>query len=128
MGKPVLGFTADALARLTSYPWPGNVRELENVVERAVALESSSYVQADTLGDNLRDNRPATPVAGRREDESFPEAGFHLERHLQAIERNHVERALKQTGGVQVRAADLLGLSFRQFRYLVKKHQVRELR
>ena len=50
---------------------------------------------------------------------------FFLEHYLHDLERSHVERALKQTGGVQVRAAELLGLSFRQFRYLVKKYGVR---
>ena len=48
--------------------------------------------------------------------------GFNLERHLQDIERSHLERALERAGGVQTRAADALGLSFRQFRYLAKKY------
>jgi two-component system, NtrC family, response regulator PilR len=125
MGKPLEGFTPDATATLMAYPWPGNVRELENVVERAVALESSERVRTDTLGDHMRDGRPATSMAGKRGEEAFPAAGFNLEQHLQAIERTHIERALRQAGGVQVRAADLLGLSFRQLRYLVKKYQLR---
>ena len=125
MGKPLQGFAADALAMLLAYPWPGNVRELENVVERAVALESAPHVQAETLGDHLRDGRPATPLGPKRTDHALPGNGFNLEQHLQEIERAHVERALKQAGGVQVRAAELLGLSFRQFRYLVKKYSLR---
>ena len=51
--------------------------------------------------------------------------GFNLEAHLQQIERMHLERALKQSGGVQVKAADLLGITFRQFRYLAKKYQLK---
>jgi two-component system response regulator PilR (NtrC family) len=125
MGKPVQGFTPDATAALMAYPWPGNVRELENVIERAVALETSDRIRTDTLGEHLREGRPATSISSRRGDEALPTAGFNLEQHLQEIERTHLERALKQTGGVQVRAADLLGLSFRQFRYLVKKYQLR---
>jgi two-component system response regulator PilR (NtrC family) len=125
MGKPVQGFTPDATAALMAYPWPGNVRELENVIERAVALETSDRIRTDTLGEHLREGRPATSISGRRGDEALPTAGFNLEQHLQEIERTHLERALRQTGGVQVRAADLLGLSFRQFRYLVKKYQLR---
>jgi two-component system response regulator PilR (NtrC family) len=124
MGKPLEGFSPDALAMLLAHSWPGNVRELENVVERAVALETSSHVQAATLADHLRNGRPAAGSA-KRGDEALPGAGFNLEQHIQEIERTHVERALKQTGGVQVRAAELLGLSFRQFRYLVKKYSVR---
>jgi two-component system, NtrC family, response regulator PilR len=130
MAKPLAGFTTGALDRLKSYPWPGNVRELENAVERAVALEASDRIQPDTLGDHLRDGRPATPLVGRKRDEGvdhevLPAAGFNLEHHLQEIERTHVERALRQATGVQVRAAELLGLSFRQFRYLVKKYNLR---
>ena len=62
-----------------------------------------------------------TPVP-QSAPEVFPGAGFNLEHHLQDIERTHVERALRQSDGVQMRAAELLGLSFRQFRYLVKKY------
>jgi two-component system response regulator PilR (NtrC family) len=123
MGKPVQGFTPEAQAMLLGYAWPGNVRELENVVERAVALESGPQIRAETLGDHLRAGRPVAPRLASAE--AFPDAGFNLEQHLQDIERSHVERALKQAGGVQVRAAELLGLSFRQFRYLVKKYGVR---
>jgi len=125
MGKPLQGFTPDASAALMAYPWPGNVRELENAVERAVAFETSERIRPETLGEHLCAGRPATSMAGKRQDEALPPTGFNLEQHLQEIERTHLERALKQAGGVQVRAADLLGLSFRQFRYLVKKYQLR---
>jgi DNA-binding NtrC family response regulator len=121
MGKPIRGFTADAVERLKTYQWPGNVRELENAIERAVALEASERIQSQTLGEHLS----STPVASRRPGDPFPSSGFNLEQHLQEVERTHVERALRQAGGVQVRAAELLGLSFRQFRYLVKKYNLR---
>jgi two-component system response regulator PilR (NtrC family) len=125
MGKPISGFSPAAVERLKVYPWPGNVRELENVIERAVALEASDRVQLETLGEPFLDGRPAPTTLGRKVAEAFPGPGFNLEQHLQDIERSHVERALKQADGVQVRAADLLGLSFRQFRYLVKKYGIR---
>jgi two-component system response regulator PilR (NtrC family) len=64
-------------------------------------------------------------MSHKRGEGPLPAVGFNLEQHLQEIERTHIERALKQAGGIQVRAADLLGLSFRQFRYLVKKYQLR---
>jgi two-component system response regulator PilR (NtrC family) len=121
MGKPICGFSADAVERLKTYQWPGNVRELENAIERAVALEASERIQSETLGGHLS----STPVASGRPGDPFPSSGFNLEQHLQEVERSHVERALRQAGGVQVRAAELLGLSFRQFRYLVKKYNLR---
>jgi two-component system response regulator PilR (NtrC family) len=125
MGKPIQGFTPEATSLLTAHGWPGNVRELENVVERAVALEAGQQITADTLRDHLRDSRRADNGLHADTADVLPGSGFNLEQHLQQIERSHVERALKQAGGVQVRAADLLGLSFRQFRYLVKKYGLR---
>jgi DNA-binding NtrC family response regulator len=127
MNKSIEGFSADALAALRRYSWPGNVRELENVVERAVALESESHIQPSTLPDNLRVGKPATPRVGEVDAAAVDTAaGFNLERHLQDIERAHIVRALERSGGVQTQAAEELGLSFRQFRYLVKKYGLKK--
>jgi two-component system response regulator PilR (NtrC family) len=120
MNKPIEGFAPEALAALRAYSWPGNVRELENTVERAVALESGRRVELAALPEHVREGRPATSRPGDPVAETG--TGFNLERHLQDIERSHLERALERAGGVQTRAADVLGLSFRQFRYLMKKH------
>jgi two-component system response regulator PilR (NtrC family) len=120
MNKTVDGFSPEALAVLRAYPWPGNVRELENTVERAVALESSRRIEVAALPETVREGRPATSRPGERMVDTGD--GFNLERHLQDIERSHIERALERANGVQTHAADVLGLSFRQFRYLMKKH------
>jgi two-component system response regulator PilR (NtrC family) len=131
MGKPLEGFAPEALAALEGYQWPGNVRELENVVERAVALEQGWRVELATLPEEIRAGRAVTPLSqpagvdGAAAVGLLPETGFNLERYLQDVERQHLERALRQAGGVQTRAADLLGLSFRQFRYLAKKYGLR---
>jgi two-component system response regulator PilR (NtrC family) len=123
MNKSIEGFSPETLAALRGYPWPGNVRELENTVERAVALESSHRIEDQALPQHVRDGRPATSRPGEPTVETGD--GFNLERHLQDIERSHLERALERAGGVQTRAADVLGLSFRQFRYLMKKHGIK---
>jgi len=130
MGKSLDGFSPEASALLRAYPWPGNVRELENVVERAVALEQSYRIEPDTLPQSLRTGRPQTQLApsrppGAAKETIVTEPGFNLERHLQDIERSHLERALSQANGVQTRAAEILGLSFRQFRYLAKKYGIK---
>ena len=130
MGKTLEGFAPEALAALEAYQWPGNVRELENVVERAVALEQGNRIELSTLSDDIRAGRPATPLSAARPVAApvgaLPEGGaFNLEQHLQDVEREHLERALKQAAGVQTHAAELLGLSFRQFRYLAKKYNLR---
>jgi two-component system, NtrC family, response regulator PilR len=129
MGKPLEGFSPEAVLALEQYQWPGNVRELENVVERAVALEQGHRVELGTLPEAIQAGRPVTPLGQRgttaADTEPLTGAGFNLEQHLQDVERQHLERALRQTGGVQTHAAELLGLSFRQFRYLVKKYGLR---
>ena len=105
------------------HDWPGNIRELENVMERAVALEP-------TPGHPARQPAARASAATRRAcrwrpPEGLPEAGFDLEAHVKEIERGYIAEALKKAGGVQVKAADLLGMSFRSFRYYVKKYNLR---
>jgi two-component system response regulator PilR (NtrC family) len=122
MGKPVTGISGAALTRLTQYGWPGNIRELENAMERAVALERTPTILADSLPEQLN-QRPADTTAAPAE--AFPDAGFDLERHVQDIEREYIAEALRRAGGVKVKAAELLGMSFRSFRYYTKKYNLK---
>jgi two-component system response regulator PilR (NtrC family) len=119
-GNPVHTITAEAMALLQDYDWPGNVRELENLMERGVALESGSALLPETIAPYVGASRPAAPAAG-----SLPEAGFDLEQHVKDIERDYIAQALERADGVQVRAAELLGMSFRSFRYYVKKYNLK---
>ena len=64
-------------------------------------------------------------AVGRRRPVELPEAGFDLEAHVKEIERGYLAEALQRAGGVQVKAAELLGMSFRSFRYYVKKYNLR---
>ena len=117
MRKPVAKISSDAMARLVQYPWPGNVRELENVIERAVALETSSAVLPERLPKEMFSAAPA-PSSG----EPLAE-GFSLDDHLRAIEADLVRRALEQSEGDRARACSLLGISARSLRYLLEKHR-----
>ena len=102
-GPPGARDPRDTMRLLMAYRWPGNVRELENVMERGVALEQSAELTRREPA-----AAPARGARGRRHPavEAIPASGFNLETHLQQIERMHLERALKQAGGVQVKAAD----------------------
>jgi len=117
VGKQVVGVTPEALAILESYHWPGNIRELENVVERAIVLGSGDMLGVDAIPPHLRHSRVETDVSVE-----LPETGIHLEAVLDRIEHRYIALALERTGGVQTRAAELLRLSFRQFRYKLQKH------
>jgi two-component system response regulator PilR (NtrC family) len=107
---------------LVQYDWPGNIRELENVLERAVALESTPAILPDSLPPNIRGDAARPPAAAV---EALPEGGIDLEAHVKEIERGYIAQALERAGGVQVKAAELLGMSFRSFRYYVKKYNLR---
>ena len=65
---------------------------------------------------------PATRPAPSLES---PTPGFDLERTLEDLEYRYIQMALERTGGVQTAAAELLGISFRQFRYKLQKHSTR---
>jgi len=122
MGKSIAGLSHEAMELLVAHDWPGNIRELENVVERAVALEATPAILPGSLPPALTGDvvRVGAPVA-----ESLPDSGFDLEAHVKEIEMSYIAAALKRANGVQVRAAELLGMSFRSFRYYVKKYNLR---
>ena len=155
MEKPVRSISQEAQRRLAAYAWPGNVRELENAIERAVALEATPSVLPESLPAQVlgagRDVGPARDVgaAFRRPGEGSDDSaaldgaaldgaaldgaallpdlgeGFDLEAQGEEFYRHYLSLALQRAGGVQTRAADLLGMSFRSFRYYVKKLNIR---
>ncbi len=120
MGKRITRISDEALRCLTDHAWPGNVRELENVIERAVALESSDAISVDSLAADVR--------SGSRGVEAFPVAlvdgGIDLERQLETLREHFMEEALRRANGIQTKAAELLGMSFRSFRYFAKKYHL----
>jgi two-component system response regulator PilR (NtrC family) len=124
MQKPVHTISHEAMEFLVAHDWRGNVRELENVIERAVALEQTPAVLPESLpGVVLRG--PVVGVHGSSSSTQLPEEGIDLEAHVDEIYREHIAQALKRAGGVQVKAAELLGMSFRSFRYYAKKFNIR---
>jgi two-component system response regulator PilR (NtrC family) len=115
LGKPVRGISEEAMQRLRVHAWPGNVRELENVIERAVALSRSEWIDAESLPPALlggSEERGARPL---------PAAGVQLDELVADYERGLLLEALRRAGGVKKRAAHLLGISFRSFRYRLEK-------
>ena len=116
MGKRVVKVSDAATEALKRYSWPGNVRELENVIERAVALETTEAVLPERLPEGIRTpSRPEAPTALG--------PGFDLERHLRAVESQLLQQALEQSSGDRAHAAQLLGVTPRQLRYLLQKHR-----
>jgi two-component system, NtrC family, response regulator PilR len=106
--------SASALAALRQYHFPGNVRELENILERALALYDGNTIEIDDLNLPVGDyNRPDSPTYN-------PTLGA-LEDYLEKIERKAITDALEENKWNKTAAAKQLGLSFRSFRYRLKK-------
>jgi two-component system response regulator PilR (NtrC family) len=106
---------AEAYEVLSRHGFPGNVRELENLIERAVALSRGPTIGIDLLPSSVVQARE------RREVSRIPSEGVDLERLVADYERSLLSEALRATGGVKKRAARLLGISFRSFRYRLEK-------
>ncbi len=108
--------SVEAMRQIESYEFPGNVRELENIIERAVALSSSTLIGVADLPEVKTPKlvTPDPPVM-------VPAEGVDLDQLVSDYERMWVLRALEQTEGVRKRAASLLGISFRSLRYRLAK-------
>jgi two-component system response regulator PilR (NtrC family) len=109
--------TGEALKALESYRFPGNVRELENIVERCLALGDKAITKS-ALPDQVVGCSRTTPLGGAGE---LPPEGMNLEAYLDGIEKCFLLQALEKSGGVKKKAAEILGLSFRSFRYRLAK-------
>ena len=110
--------TPEALKLILSYPFPGNVRELENMVERCTVL-GEPLLDCDALPPQILSctRRAEAHHAGA----DIPTDGMDLETYLDAIEKRYLTMALERCHGVKKRAAELLGLTFRSFRYRLAK-------
>ena len=110
-----LEFSPEAMRWMAQQSFAGNVRELENMVERGVTLALGNTVEREDLGDTH-----PSKMAGNAP--RIPEGRFDLDEYLGQVEKELLLRALDQAGGVRTKAAELLGMSFRQFRYRLAKH------
>ena len=117
-GRSAMEISPEAMQVLMGYSWPGNVRELENAIERAVALATTDEVRVDNLPPSICQPAPPPP----RPRWEVPPEGLDLEQVVADLEKALMKDALEKAGGVQTRAAQLLGINFRSFRYRAKKY------
>jgi two-component system response regulator PilR (NtrC family) len=122
-GRPVEEISPDAMEKLLAFTFPGNVRQLENIIERGVALATTHLLTTAQLPKELKnvDSGPVR-VISLEANSPFPDEGVDLERLVEEFERTMISRALDKANGVKTKAAELLGLSFRQFRYKLSKY------
>jgi Nif-specific regulatory protein len=104
-----------ALQVFLNYNWAGNVRELENTIERLVIMSGSDKITVSDL-----------PVSLSIRQVKSSESGMTLKADIQEIERTNILSALEKTGGIQAKAARLLGITPRQIGYKIKKYGLEE--
>jgi two-component system response regulator PilR (NtrC family) len=121
--KSILRISQESLGALKAFEWPGNVRQLENTVERAVAMEAGNELRVDLEADRPRARAVAASSNGHSSPD-VPSDGIDFEKYVAGVERSLIESALQQSGGVQIRAAELLKVSYRSFRHLLKKYDI----
>jgi two-component system response regulator PilR (NtrC family) len=126
-GKSIAGVNSESLTALATYEWPGNVRQLENTIERAVALATGEELNIELPVERVR-ARAAAVGAGGDSLTITPGAvlpsDMDMENYVAEIERSLLKSALAQSNGVQARAADVLKISYRSFRHLMKKYEL----
>jgi len=122
-GKSISRVNSYSLDALCGYDWPGNVRQLENTIERAVALETGEELRAELPIERPKTRAAAAGVGGVSVGGVLPD-GVDMEKYVADIERSLLQSALAQSNGVQTRAADLLKVSYRSFRHLMKKYDL----
>jgi len=105
---------------LSQYSFPGNVRELENIIERSVALETSSIVLPESLTLSNFQKHGRTETVDRRSTD-LSHKGIDLDQAMAKVERDYILKALEITHGSRQKAAELLGISERSLRYRLEK-------
>jgi two-component system NtrC family response regulator len=118
-GRDKIELAPEAWKALYNYPWPGNVRELENVIERAVVLNSGALIEFGDLPPEFSDQPQELDI------DQFISPDAELQPTLERIEEKMIRRALDQADNVQAHAAEMLGITKSLIQHKMKKYNIR---
>jgi DNA-binding NtrC family response regulator len=138
LGRAVPQFTPGAMHAMLRYPWPGNVRELEHAIERLLVTCDALEIGVEHLPFIILQAEAASAVAAMElgAETPRPELGKKLDGSLRIgkmtgpldlpkltedLERQAIEEALRQSGGVLTEAANILNITRRMLRYKMGK-------
>ena len=122
-GRPMPTLNNEAMHVLLAHEWRGNVRELENLIERVVAFSNGATVNDTDVRGWLHRSVSPQPSAGVPTD--LPDDGLDLEGLINGIEKDLLMKALERTKWVKKKAARLLRLNTRSFRYRLEKYAIK---
>jgi transcriptional regulator with GAF, ATPase, and Fis domain len=108
-----------ALQLLMAYSWPGNIRELQNTIERATVMTDTGEIETEHLPDNI--TRGLSGLTYRRESGG---KDVSIDDQIKEIEKGIIIEALRKADGVQIKAAEALGINQRSLWHRVKKHDI----
>jgi len=113
--KEILDITEDVMEILINYDWPGNIRELENMIERAVVLTKSKLITRESL--------PPFIFVSQKESKAHTSLNneLNLKENIQTFQKKAIISALKQTKGIQKKAAKLLGIKPTTLNEMIKR-------
>ena len=116
-------FAPEVKEAMMRHPWPGNIRELENAVQRSIALSDGDTITAKDLLETAAPSPDLRSVAAATA-RAIGEEGLDLDATMTDIEMGYLKRALEMTGGNYTKAAQLLKMSLRSFRYKLQKYGI----
>jgi two-component system NtrC family response regulator len=116
--KEIKGINRKSLKKLMQYHFPGNIRELENLMERAVILANSDYLEEGDIDTLILSEESWTPEIDLQ-NQNLPNV-------IHVLEKKYITEALKKTGGIKTRAAKILGITERMLHYRIKQLKIKE--
>ena len=114
-GKDIKTLSLEAMRFLQTYSWPGNVRQLENAIESGGAMCRGNMIRLEDLPEDLRSSSPELLAQGDQFRLPLPQMTAHFERQI-------IQKAMEQSGGIMTSAAADLGISDRVLAYKIKKY------
>ncbi|WP_456399903.1 sigma-54-dependent transcriptional regulator [Persephonella sp.] len=121
--KNITRISPEFMKYLISYDYKGNIRELKNILEKAVILSEGEELNFFPISPEKFNSLYIDDPKDEFTVKSFPDEGIDLKNVLSRIEKALLFKALERADGVKTKAADILGLTFREFRYRLSKYK-----